>query len=50
MTEKTVTFAKKHVYGGHTFVEGDKLTLPAKRAKTLPKDVLKAPAKKKGDD
>ncbi|MGC1497293.1 MAG: hypothetical protein WA790_15900 [Sulfitobacter sp.] len=33
--ETTVTFGKKHIYGGHTFFEGDKLTLPASKAKAL---------------
>jgi hypothetical protein len=33
--EITVTFAKKHIYGGHSFVPGDKLTLPASGAKAL---------------
>ena len=51
--EITVTFGKDHIYGGHTFVAGDKLTLPAGKAKAL-KDVgaLKADKKpeKKVDD
>lgn len=35
MKDATVTFGKKHVYGGHTFFAGDKLTLPAAKAKQL---------------
>jgi len=47
MTEKTVTFAQKHIYGGHTFFEGDKLTLPAAKADELKAlKVLKADNKK----
>lgn len=33
--ETTVTFAKDHIYGGHTFVAGDKLTLPTAKADQL---------------
>ncbi|MGB0855035.1 MAG: hypothetical protein ACPGSI_17190 [Pikeienuella sp.] len=35
MKAKTVTFAKKHIYSGHVFEKGDKLTLPVDRVKAL---------------
>jgi hypothetical protein len=36
MTEETtVEFAKKHIYGGIPYVEGDKLTLPIGKAALL---------------
>jgi len=53
MANETVTFAKAHNYGGHQFAVGDKLELPAARAKLLRAsgalEVKKAP-KKKGDE
>mgnify|MGYP003109929357 FL=1 len=51
--ETTVEFAKKHIYGGIPFVEGDKLTLPTVKAEALKAaGVLKEHKKaaKKGDD
>lgn len=51
--ETTVEFARKHIYGGIPFVEGDKLTLPRVKAEALKAaGVLKEHKKaaKKGDD
>lgn len=47
--ETTVTFGRKHVYGGHTFFAGDKLTLPVAKAKVL-KSAGALKAEKKSDD
>lgn len=51
--EVTVEFAKNHLYGGHPFVAGDKLTLTKEKAGALAAaGVLKAEKKepKKVDD